>query len=89
MKINILEAGKRLSELIRSVQAGEEVIIAKRGQPLVRLVAIDPAREDVQRKSEPKEAFPDWLETHPLPTHLRRSAREIDQTIQAERDGWT
>ena len=42
MQVNIFEAKTRLSQLIKSVQAGEEVVIANRGEPVARLV---PARE--------------------------------------------
>ena len=38
MQVNILEAKNRLSLLIRAAQAGEEVVIANRGQPVARLV---------------------------------------------------
>ena len=38
MQVNILEAENRLSQLIKSVQAGEEVVIANRGEPVARLV---------------------------------------------------
>ena len=38
MQVDILEAKNRLSELIRSAQAGEEVIIAIHGEPVARLV---------------------------------------------------
>ena len=40
MQVNIHEAKTHLSKLIRRALAGEEVIIAKRRQPLVRLVVI-------------------------------------------------
>lgn len=36
---NIHEAKTHLSQLIKQVIAGEEVVIAKAGQPLVKLVA--------------------------------------------------
>ena len=40
MKVaNIHEAKSNLSKLIESVLAGEEVVIAKAGKPLVRLIA--------------------------------------------------
>jgi len=42
VQVNIFEAKTRLSQLIKSVQAGEEVVIANRGEPVARLV---PARE--------------------------------------------
>ena len=40
MQVNIHEAKTHLSELIRRALDGEEIIIAKRRQPLVRLVVI-------------------------------------------------
>jgi len=46
MKItNIHEAKTHLSRLIESVMAGEEVVIAKAGKPLVKLI---PYQEDKQ-----------------------------------------
>ena len=38
MQVNILEARNRLSQLIKAAQAGEEVVIANRGEPVARLV---------------------------------------------------
>jgi len=37
-KINIDEATERLSQLVDLVEAGEEIIIARGGQPVARLV---------------------------------------------------
>lgn len=38
---NILEAKTRLSELLNRVEAGEDVVIAKAGRPVARLVKIE------------------------------------------------
>ncbi|WP_119306026.1 type II toxin-antitoxin system Phd/YefM family antitoxin [Cohaesibacter haloalkalitolerans] len=38
MQVNILEAKAKLSELVQRSVAGEEVIITKAGEPLVRLI---------------------------------------------------
>ena len=44
-KVNIHEAKTHLSRLVEDVAAGEEVIIAKAGKPVARLVAFEkPAR---------------------------------------------
>ena len=40
MRLNILEAKNRLSELVRAARAGKDVVIAKNGQPMVRLVPV-------------------------------------------------
>ncbi len=39
--VNIHEAKSQLSRLIEAAVSGEEVVIAKAGTPVVRLVAID------------------------------------------------
>lgn len=45
MKINMYEAKTQLSKLVEAAERGEEVIIARSGQPRVRLVPItNPAR---------------------------------------------
>ena len=40
MQMNIAEAKAKLSELIAAAEKGEEVIIARGGQPAVRLVSV-------------------------------------------------
>lgn len=45
MRVGVLEAKNRLSELIEAARRGEEVTITKRGEPTARLVATD-APED-------------------------------------------
>lgn len=82
MQVNILDAKNRLSELIRSVLGGREVIIANRGEPVAKLVPVEkphePQAHDLVR----------WLRAHPLPAHLQRSANEIEATVRSERDAW-
>ena len=46
IKVNVHEAKTGLSKLLRRVAAGEEVVIAKAGKPVARLVSISvPGRE--------------------------------------------
>jgi prevent-host-death family protein len=42
MEVNIHEAKTHLSKLLQRVADGEEVVIAKAGKPLARLVAVAP-----------------------------------------------
>jgi prevent-host-death family protein len=87
MQVNILEAKNRLSQLIRSVQAGEQVIIANRGEPVARLIsAKTPEAETADAGSG--HAILDWLQNQSLPTYARRSAEEIDTAIAEERASW-
>ena len=43
MQVSTLEAKNRLSALLAEVAKGTDVIITKRGTPIARLTAIDPA----------------------------------------------
>ena len=40
MKVNMLEAKNQLSRLVKEALAGEEIVIASNGEPMVKLVAI-------------------------------------------------
>ena len=41
LKVNVHEAKTNLSKLLARVEKGEEVIIAKAGEPVARLVSIE------------------------------------------------
>lgn len=45
--VNIHEAKTQLSKLLEQVQAGEDVVIAKAGAPIVRLIPYVPPRRKV------------------------------------------
>lgn len=83
MQVNILEAKNRLSELIKLVIAGNEVVIANRGEPVVRLV---PTQTTQTESSKP--GLLQWLEKNPLPPHLQRSHANIELGISEERAAW-
>jgi len=44
MEVNIHEAKTQLSRLLRKVAEGEEIIIARAGVPVAKLVAVPPAQ---------------------------------------------
>jgi prevent-host-death family protein len=44
LKVNLAEAKSRLSELVDAALAGDDVVIARRGKPLVRLAPLNAAR---------------------------------------------
>lgn len=88
VQVNILQAKNQLSQLIKLAQAGQEVVIANRGQPVVRLVAMQAAVPvEVLGTGKAKDILA-WLEANPLPAHLRRSAAEIDADILEQRNSW-
>jgi prevent-host-death family protein len=87
MQVNILEAKNRLSQLIKSAQAGEEVIIANRGTPVARLVSVECDGAGDRTKGNGRRIL-EWLERHPVPAYARRSSEEIDAYIAEERASW-
>jgi prevent-host-death family protein len=44
-QVNVHEAKTRLSRLLQEVEDGEEIVIARNGKPVARLVRHQPARE--------------------------------------------
>lgn len=98
MKVNVLEAKNKLSLLIRSAQAGEEVVIANRGVPVARLVATGPTppgRESDRVAENPLKvpagtgrALLESLRAYPLPERLQREPAAIDRAIAEERAAW-
>jgi prevent-host-death family protein len=86
VQVNILEAKNRLSELVKSAQAGEEVIIANRGQPVVRLLPIEV--EDIEMApANSGAALSAWLQARPV-RGLALKDDEIEANIQENRDTW-
>lgn len=49
MQVNLYDAKTRLSQLVDRAAAGEEIVIAKGGRPLARLVPLARARSGPRR----------------------------------------
>lgn len=52
MEIGIFEARNRFSELIEAAERGEEVVVTRRGRPVVRLSSVDDAQLRADRAQE-------------------------------------
>lgn len=59
MEVNIHEAKTHLSKLLERVALGEEIIIAKAGTPVARLVPIHPAKTRVFGSAKGEFTVPD------------------------------
>ena len=86
MQVNILEAKNRLSELVKSAQAGEEVIIANRGQPVVRLSPIEVGDTEAAPVNSGA-ALSAWLQARPVRGPMLKD-EEIEAYVQRNRDAW-
>ena len=64
--INMHDAKTHFSRIVARVEAGEEVIIARAGKPVVKIVAIDPPPAPAKRRLgwlEGKYIVPDDIKT--------------------------
>ncbi len=86
-QVNILQAKNQLSQLIKQAQAGQEVVIANRGEPVARLVGLH-GGNGPRSEAGNGQTLLDWLAQHPLPAYARRSAEEIDAALEEERAAW-
>ena len=57
--VNVHEAKTQLSRLLAQVEAGEEVVIARRGEPVARLVACKPRKKRRPDRLKGKVVIPD------------------------------
>ena len=57
--VNVSQAKSQLSRLIARAEAGEEVIIARRGKPVVRIVACKPRKKRRPGRLKDKVVIPD------------------------------
>jgi prevent-host-death family protein len=56
--ISVAEAKAHLSELLDRVEAGEEVVITRRGKAIARLCSVEPARDPLVSLAELRSSLP-------------------------------
>jgi len=64
LTVNLAHAKAHLSELLDKVEAGEEVVITRRGRPSARLKAVSPPKRPISEMLDELAAFratlPQW-----------------------------
>jgi prevent-host-death family protein len=80
-QVNILDAKNNLSQLVSAASRGEDVVIAKRGTPVVRLVALHPQGHTAAEAAR-------WLTSEHPPAAALRTPEQLDEQIAQEREGW-
>jgi prevent-host-death family protein len=69
-EVNVHEAKTHLSQLLRRVAAGEEIVIARGGEPIAKLVPIKRVRERVFGADRGRVEIAEDFDA-PLPDELR------------------
>ena len=80
--VNMLDAKNSLSRLVAAAVDGQEVVIANRGKPAVRLVPVDTATTNTGS------ALAAWLTQNPAPLARARTMQDIEAQLQETRDAW-
>ena len=52
MEVGVFEARNRFSELIDTAEAGEEVVVLRRGKPVAKIVAVTNREAIVERRRQ-------------------------------------
>jgi len=61
MEVSIYDAKNSLSELVKRAEQGEEVILSRHGRPVVKLIALPPAKRVLGRaRGLVREIDNDW-----------------------------
>lgn len=81
--VNILDARNNLSRLVAAAQDGEEVVIARRGAPVVRIVPVTEAMPDYTAGSAAV-----WMTKNLPPGTTRPAPGELDERIAESRESW-
>jgi prevent-host-death family protein len=76
--VSVAEAKARLSQLVAAAEAGDDVVITKRGKPVAQLVGMRPPKRPINLK---------WLRsrTSTMPVSTKDSAELVRQMRDAER----
>lgn len=77
--VNLLNARNQLSKLVTAAERGDDVVIAKRGRPVVRLVPVDAPRHTGA-------ALAERLVRNPPPSV--RTPAEVDDDLRDVRESW-
>jgi prevent-host-death family protein len=83
MQYNVLEARNQLSKLIDAAANGEEVVIAKRGKPVIRFVAVD----DELALGSPQRLAKFFAENPPVGPP--RSDEEVAEEVREAKSRWS
>lgn len=68
-QVNIHEAKTHLSRLLRRVSTGEEVVIARAGRPIARLLPVEPRKKRILGQDEGLFEVPEDFDD-PLPEDI-------------------
>ncbi len=91
IQVNIHEAKTHLSRLVERAAAGEEIVIAKAGEPRARLVPLEPPRPKRRQPGSMKGKIwfaPDW-DSPEVNEAIARMFEGEDEPYGADESRWS
>lgn len=85
-QMNIAEAKAKLSSLVQKALDGEDVIIARDGKPVVRIVAVEGAQKPKRRFGSLKAKY-GWTEETPYEVFAPDPADAVDGPLFPSKPG--
>lgn len=74
--VTVADAKAHLSELLYRIESGEEIVITRRGKPVARLTAVEPAKQPLRSLAE----FRDSIRQPSMPaTEVLTSLRDEER----------
>jgi len=73
--VTLAEAKTHLSHLLDQVEAGQEVVITRRGQPIARITPVEKPKQPVKSLAEFRSRMPRWRKSS---AELLRDMRDED-----------
>lgn len=73
--VTLAEAKTHLSHLLDQVEAGEEIVITRRGQPIARITPVEKPKQPVKSLAEFRSRMPRWRKAS---ADLLRDLRDED-----------
>lgn len=58
--VNLATAKAQLSELIYRAESGEEILVTRHGQPVVRISAVEQPKKPVESRAAFRASLPGW-----------------------------
>lgn len=73
--VTLAEAKTHLSHLLDQVEAGEEVVITRRGRPIARISPVEKPKQPIKSLAEFRKRMPGWRKSS---AELLREMRDED-----------
>lgn len=81
VEVALRDLRNHTADLLQRVEAGEELVITKRGKPVARLVPIAAGR----RRPISREELIEWLENRPVDPEFKEFLDEMDEYTDEDR----